>query len=677
MSRHSELLSSMKHHTPAPQAEAANNSIKPPSKPRPTVHVGICGHRFPHAEESAIKDSIRFVLAKVKQVTEELLADKKYATYFTKKDEPVFRMISPLAEGADRMAAKVAVEMGYELQVVLPMARDEYVKTFKEVKTDALVCPLPDQFEGLLDKASAIYEISAANYDRRSENSVKGYAYSDAGRVMLNHSDLLIAVWDGKDTGFIAGTNATIDMAMSSHIPVVHIDSHNPGHIRIIKDGFVAFESKNGDGFNAAFVQELNNHLSRILLPVKTNDVLFKDADFNWMTRSSRWEVKLWRSYQSESLVSSIVKMLGCVFYTLPRKLFKLDKKEASPEKKAIELNVECHEAEWVNNPFAEHYHTFEACSQFYSRTYRNVLVLRYTATLFAVLCLALIQDGVPKDWINDHVRQCLLMIQAFLLIYLTIRVLYENKRKKSHRKFFSCRVMAELFRLNGYLWHMGFCNVGYKHRSYEDEHFKWTSWYFRAFVRQVGLPGGIPGKNATGFVGSDAEHGGMQITKAKIADWLAWIHQDMLKGQISYHERRADRDDKLMTYLWYLGLIAYVLWLVVAVGRAAQPYIEIKALPSIGLFLPALVAFFAGYKLQMGYAGNKRLATQTNEVLRAINEDVEAMLCMGGSCTEKLPKGEINYSHARKTAERIHRCYIDELLEWESIIKTKIVKYD
>ncbi len=664
----------MKQNTPAPQVEAAHNGIKPPSKPRPTVHVGICGHRFPQAEEKAIKDSIRFVLANVKQVTQELLADNKYAAYFTKKDEPVFRLISPLAEGADRMAAKVAMELDYELQVVLPMARDEYIKTFKKINRDALGRPLPDQFDGLLDKASAIFEISAANYDRRSEATVKGYAYSDAGRVMLNHSDLLIAVWDGKDTGYIAGTNATIDMAMSSHIPVVHIDSNNPERIRVIRDGFVAFEGKADERFMAPFAQEINNHLGRILLPIKTKDVLFKDADFNWMARSSRWDVKLWRSYQAESLVSSIVKMLGRVFYALPRKLFKLNKNRDEPERVADETPSD--RAEWSCNPFAEQYQTFEACSQFYSRTYRNVLVLRYTATLFAVLCLSLIQEGVPKSLISEQMRQCLLIIQAFLLVYLTIRVLYENKFKKSHKKFFSCRVMAELFRQNGYLWHMGFCNVGYKHRSYEDEHFKWTSWYFRAFIRQTGLPGGIPGKNATVFVGADAAPGGVQITKSKITDWLAWVHQDLLEGQISYHERRAQRDDKLAVYLWFLGLIVYVAWLVVAVARA-QTYFEIRALPPIGLFLPALVAFFAGYKLQMGYASNKRLAVQTNEVLKAINEDVKAMLCMGDSCAEKLPKGDINYSHARKTAERIHQCCIDELLEWESIIKTKIVKYD
>ena len=43
---------------------------------------------------------------------------------------PDLRLVSALAEGADRIAAKAALEAGWTLEVVLPFATEEYEQDF-------------------------------------------------------------------------------------------------------------------------------------------------------------------------------------------------------------------------------------------------------------------------------------------------------------------------------------------------------------------------------------------------------------------------------------------------------------------------------------------------------------------------------------------------------------------
>ena len=40
--------------------------------------------------------------------------------------EPQLRFVSPIADGADQIAAEVALELGWELQAILPFGRDYY-----------------------------------------------------------------------------------------------------------------------------------------------------------------------------------------------------------------------------------------------------------------------------------------------------------------------------------------------------------------------------------------------------------------------------------------------------------------------------------------------------------------------------------------------------------------------
>src|SRR5690606_24045814 len=106
--------------------------------------------------------------------------------------EPVIRVVSALAEGADRMIVDrqaLGLEFGFELVAALPFLRNEYERDFmqRESGTDAL-----DEFGRFLDMADTVVELGG----RRNEGD---RAYERLGEFIVRQSDVLIAIWDPDD----------------------------------------------------------------------------------------------------------------------------------------------------------------------------------------------------------------------------------------------------------------------------------------------------------------------------------------------------------------------------------------------------------------------------------------------------------------------------------------------
>src|SRR5438067_1714210 len=106
------------------------NSVRRPPKPDFNLAVGVTGHRPPviHNERSiAEKAQLKFVLGELARGASLIASDQR--DYFA---ETVFipRLVSPLAEGADQLAAEIALDLGYCLHAVLPLSRDDYCQDF-------------------------------------------------------------------------------------------------------------------------------------------------------------------------------------------------------------------------------------------------------------------------------------------------------------------------------------------------------------------------------------------------------------------------------------------------------------------------------------------------------------------------------------------------------------------
>src|SRR5205814_1378452 len=112
--------------------------------------VGVTGHRLeaiPAAQLAGVGKRIAAALAAIE--AEALALHRREPELFA-PDAPLFTLVSPLAEGADQMAAEAALARGWQLQAVLPFDRDAYLADFNDEDSlaryrrllDASVCTL-------------------------------------------------------------------------------------------------------------------------------------------------------------------------------------------------------------------------------------------------------------------------------------------------------------------------------------------------------------------------------------------------------------------------------------------------------------------------------------------------------------------------------------------------------
>ncbi len=136
------------------------------------------------------------------------------------KNTPSFCMISMLAEGADRLAALSALKNGGRLLSVLPFPHDVYINDFNSALSKS-------EFENLLKQSSGIQELIPVYQS-------KSMSYYQAGKVMLEKSTVLFAVWDGKETLRTGGTSSIVALAKKLNKPVIHINPEHPERIALL-----------------------------------------------------------------------------------------------------------------------------------------------------------------------------------------------------------------------------------------------------------------------------------------------------------------------------------------------------------------------------------------------------------------------------------------------------------
>jgi hypothetical protein len=154
--------------------------------------IGVTGHR------DLVPDELPRLRERVREFFEFL------RTRFP--DRPL-RVLTPLAEGADRLVAEVALELDLELAVPLPMPLDVYMRDFATAESQR-------EFMTLYSRASAVYELPVALgsvRERWDEYGVdRNRQYAQLGVFLCAHCHLLLALWDGKASNDLGGTAQVI-----------------------------------------------------------------------------------------------------------------------------------------------------------------------------------------------------------------------------------------------------------------------------------------------------------------------------------------------------------------------------------------------------------------------------------------------------------------------------------
>ncbi|HSG35277.1 MAG TPA: hypothetical protein VLA37_12140 [Sphingomonadaceae bacterium] len=179
-----------------------NVSAPPPSL---GFSVGIVGHRANRIEDW---DGVRARIDEILEAIQRSLDEIAENPLFMAGRHPL-RLVTALAEGADRIAASSALDLGQVLEVVLPFEPEEYEKDFPDEGPR-------NEFRELLRRASSLTVLDGHITGRP-------HAYEASGYTMLDNIDLLIAVWDGQPGRGRGGTREMIDAAARRAMPVIVI----------------------------------------------------------------------------------------------------------------------------------------------------------------------------------------------------------------------------------------------------------------------------------------------------------------------------------------------------------------------------------------------------------------------------------------------------------------------
>jgi len=151
--------------------------------------IGFTGHqRIDHPERwDWVRDQFSLVLRKLAR--------------------PGDTVITSLAKGGDQLFSQMAIAEGLAINVVVPCVG--YEGTFDDPKVLA-------QFEELLAQA---VQVTTLAFPTPSED-----AFLAAGLKMVERSDRVVTLWNGKEAAGKGGTGDIVAYAHKRGLPMTHID---------------------------------------------------------------------------------------------------------------------------------------------------------------------------------------------------------------------------------------------------------------------------------------------------------------------------------------------------------------------------------------------------------------------------------------------------------------------
>lgn len=170
-----------------------------------SIVIGVTGHRKLD-KEAALAEQVQRALERIRQITPSL------------SNTPlVFTVLSPVAEGADRLVAREVLKItGSQLEVVLPLSKDDYLQDFKSPASKT-------EFEEFLSRARQVEELPPTN--------TRNEAYEQVGHYVVDNCDVLIALWNGKGAVGQGGTAEIVEYARGGKCPLFWVHTDGEPHV--------------------------------------------------------------------------------------------------------------------------------------------------------------------------------------------------------------------------------------------------------------------------------------------------------------------------------------------------------------------------------------------------------------------------------------------------------------
>ncbi len=171
---------------------------------RQRLTVAVTGHRdLLAAELPLLREKVRWFLQHLVDEYPDLQLE----------------ILSGMADGADQLVAEVALEMDLPVVAVLPFALDEYRRDFADGGA---------VLDGLLARCEVITLPDLEGCDPAAGAGNRALHYAQLGVFLSNHCQVLLALWDGKDSARVGGTASVITYHLTAVMSGFDVDDSTP-----------------------------------------------------------------------------------------------------------------------------------------------------------------------------------------------------------------------------------------------------------------------------------------------------------------------------------------------------------------------------------------------------------------------------------------------------------------
>jgi hypothetical protein len=594
-------------------AAAATGCTGPPPVPF-VLAVGVTGHRaevLPEATVPVLRERIRDVLQQIEQAGHNLL--KKERGCFAPLP-PKLRFVSPVADGADQIAAEVALELGWELQVILPFERSAYRASL--ASHDAR-----ERFDELLDRATCRLELPG-------DPSHTLDAYVMTGRATVAHCDILNAVWDGLPPRGRGGTGEVVQLALTRGTAIIHVPLAAGGDTRILWSAFdptvvtVADDPSVARPLDRADVDAL---LTGLLMPPPD------EQEQNFLKRFLRERLRRIRARIEYPLLLTAAGVK-------PFRARDLSTKHAEAQirdewRRFRAACTEAHNISAAMDLLEESYSWADRLATHFAQTYRSGHIFNFALGGVAV-CLGLAAFMAP------HMR----FEEATLELLFTMAIIINaivGKRQEWHRRWLDYRQLAERLRPMRSLKLLGIAAPDPPGTETNPVPKRWIDWYASGIWRAMGCPSGSIDRSCAALLGR------------AIAD-----HE--VEPQVDYHERNAKQIELLDHRLEQIGFVLFAGTVLVTVatlvglavgGDFVHRYGNWFTLVSAGF--PALGTAVFGIRFQGDFGGDAVRSMATANTLRQIGTELQK---------------DVSLTRAADLTEQAARIMLSDLDEWRLV---------
>lgn len=481
------------------------------------ILIGVTGHRH-LAHEHLLTRQVHRVLELIKGIITPL-----------QHTPVVFSTLSPLAEGADSLVSRAVLDKpGSRLEAVLPMEKKDYLQDFEAPGA-------ADEFERLLSQAYRVKQLTF------SES--RGEAYIQAGRYVVEHCDVLIALWDGNSDPNSCGTSETVRYAREKGVPLFWINTQSPETITFEQGKTSVTLEGTDEQVNTTWKQFLARREKKLLRRTT------KITPFHLL---DQYNAEAVAPQTIEHGVQSQVSHL-------------LSQAEKSHFSAAVVRSV-C-------DVLLPHFVRADHLAIHYQRLYQRYGSLLFTLSAAAVATVAFQGNYMPK-WPQVIVLEMLLMIAILTITWLT-------GSGRWHQKWIDYRFLAERLRSAIFMSIAHIDLVTIPTSRPLSSSFLSTDWMVAAFSAVASTLPRLPEPKAAEFAG---------LKKFLISAWL--------QDQISFHERASKRHYRRNRRMEIAGTACFVATFFAALLHVLQigPFLFlcmvafiINAFPSFGATLGAI----------------------------------------------------------------------------------------